>query len=103
MNKVLAFAALAVLRGLAVMLLWNWYVVPFGVMAIGIFHGFGLALLGSVLTYDPITTGHIAAAEDDMEATDDPRLKKIRLTRIGISFLQPIAMIVLGFIFSFLI
>lgn len=104
MDKVLMFGVMVLLRGLAVMLLWNWYVVPFGIMAIGIFHGFGIGLLGSVLSYDAITAGHIAAAEDDIKKSGDlVRIKNIAFTRRGISLLQPIVMIAVGFLFSFFV
>jgi hypothetical protein len=37
--------------GFSIMMLWNWFVVPLGVVSINIFHALGLSTLALMLTY----------------------------------------------------
>jgi len=39
------------LGGLAIMYLWEWFITPFGLMSIGIFHAMGIDLLITFITY----------------------------------------------------
>lgn len=52
MLGILAFAvALVALNGLMLSYLWQWFVVPLGVRAIGVPQAIGIAIIVSVLTY----------------------------------------------------
>ena len=47
---IVAIAAGLALNGWALMTLWGWFVVPFGLPAVGLWHALGLSLLGQMLT-----------------------------------------------------
>ena len=59
-----AVIGLAILRGWTISILWEWFVVPFGLPVLGIAHAIGIAILVSLLThpYD--------AKKDDRETQD---------------------------------
>ena len=57
----LAFIAFIVTKVFSVMLMWNWFIVPLGVISITYAHAMGITLLLGVLTHP------IQAMKDDDE------------------------------------
>lgn len=53
--KLLLSVILFVLCGVAIMLMWNWFVVPLGLPAIGLIHAMGIDLLVSFIVTTKIT------------------------------------------------
>ena len=47
---------IAIIKGLVVMLLWNWFVVPLGVPYINFIHSIGIALVINYLTMHDYST-----------------------------------------------
>ncbi len=54
MIGILATAASIFLRGWALSVLWGWFVVPFGVAAIGPAHAYGLVLISEMFRSWPV-------------------------------------------------
>jgi hypothetical protein len=48
----LAWSASILLRGLTLMLLWKWFIVPLGAPEINIFHSLGIAMLLVYIFFD---------------------------------------------------
>ncbi|KKU90838.1 MAG: hypothetical protein UY23_C0006G0047 [Candidatus Jorgensenbacteria bacterium GW2011_GWA1_48_11] len=87
---ILVSIASALLNGFALMLLWNWFVVPaFGVPAISMTSAISLAIIASLLTnqYIPKPNG-----ESD---------KEHQMKRIDHEFTLPIVVIAMGWILRF--
>ena len=75
----LFIAIFSVYNGWAFSLLWLWFVVPLGVMPLGVFHASGLILL-------PAFCLKMVTKEEDT------------LKTLGISIISPICMVGIGFI-----
>lgn len=74
----------AVMNSLALKLLWNWFLVPLGVVQISFLHAVGIAMIISLLN------SHTSLQEDDNEVLDWSDAMK---SQIGI----PIFAVIIGF------
>lgn len=79
------------LRGLAIKLLWLWFIVPFGVPAIGLAWAVGLGILVVFITG--------AARVDTKRNRDEHDMKKM----VTFSITTPIVAILMGLVFSFFV
>lgn len=83
-----AYAAISgALSGVAAMLLWQWFVVPLGVPALGFWHALGLATTIGLLTKD----GHLYNRTDSAD-----RLGHLVITAL----MAPILAVLFGWAYS---
>ena len=81
----LAALPLALLKGLAISLLWGWFLVPLGVMPIGVVHGIGIASLCMLI-----------APTDERSDEHDPDEALIKALSKAVT--RPLAALIIGFL-----
>ena len=78
---VLAIAIpIGILKAFVLSVLWGWFIVPFGIVDIGIVHAWGIILVGSIFN---------GIAKDEI---------KITSKLVSQSIAQPIAVLAIGYI-----
>lgn len=71
-----------VLRGIAISIMWTWFVVPLGVPSIGVAHAIGFSAIAAALT------------------RDHPEDKRSTRQVLILAFAKPIALVAIGWIIT---
>lgn len=82
---IVLFVVSLFVNSFAVMCLWNWFMVPLGIVGIGLFHALGIRLLASVLVHT------VPKNKEELDEMDSVHIQVM-------SIIISVTVLILGFI-----